>query len=163
MAAGSTEGTQEGRPAVTFDFEASAVQSHLEMLQGVIQRMAENSRSCKLWSITALSAVIFLAARTGVAWHTLIALVPLLLFFLLDVYYLSLERRFRDSYGLLLEKLRDDTYGPEDAYRIAPAGFSVGVLMRCLRSPSVYLYYPLALLIVGMVFAAQCLLGMGAD
>ena len=89
-----------------FKFDTAAIQSHLEMLQGVIQRMAENSRSCKLWSITALSAVLFLAARTGTPWHTLIALVPLLLFLLLDVYYLSLERRFRGSYECMLKKLR---------------------------------------------------------
>ena len=93
----------------------------------------------------------------------MIALIPLTLFFLLDVYYLSLERRFRDSYSRLLGKLRDATYGPEDAYRIIPADFSAGVLMKCLRSPSVYLYYPPALVVVVVVFAAQCLLGMGAD
>ncbi len=29
--------------------ESSAVQKHLEIMQGVIQRMAENSRSCKLF------------------------------------------------------------------------------------------------------------------
>ena len=44
----------------SFNPGSPAVQSHLEMLQGVIQRMAENSRSCKFWSITALSAVLFL-------------------------------------------------------------------------------------------------------
>ncbi len=148
---------------MTFAAGASAVQSHLEMLQGVIQRMAENSRSCKLWSITALSAVLFLAARTGVPWYTLIALVPLSLFFLLDVYYLSLERRFRGSYECMLEKLRSGTYGLGDVYQIVPVDFSIGILMKCLRSPSVYLYYPLALAIAGAVFAAQCLLGMGTD
>ena len=148
---------------MTFDPRESAVQSHLEMLQGVIQRMADNSRSCKLWSITALSAVLFLAARTGVPWYTLIALVPLSLFFLLDIYYLSLERRFRGTYEDMLEKLRNRTYGPEDVYRIVPAGFSIRILMKCLRSPSVYLYYPLALGIAVAVFAAQCFLGMGAD
>ena len=148
---------------MTLDFGTPAAQSHLEMLQGVIQRMAENSRACKLWSITALSAILFLAARTGVPWHALIALVPLLLFFLLDVYYLSLERRFRDSYEGMLRKLRNGSYGPGDVYQIAPADFSIGILMRCLRSPSVYLYYPPALVIAGAVFAAQCLLGMGTD
>ena len=148
---------------MNFDFEASAVQSHLGMLQGVIQRMAENSRSCKLWSITALSAVLFLAARTGVPWHTLIALVPLSLFFLLDVYYLSLERRFRGSYESMLKKLENNAYGPEDAYQLVPADFSFSILTKCLRSPSVYLYYPPALVIALAVFAAQCLMGMGAD
>ena len=28
---------------MTFNFDTSAIQSHLELLQGVIQRMAENS------------------------------------------------------------------------------------------------------------------------
>ena len=148
---------------MTFDFGTPAVQSHLEMLQGVIQRMAENSRSCKLWSITALSAVLFLAARTEIPWYTLIALVPLSLFFLLDVYYLSLERRFRVSYECMLRKLRNGTYGPDDIYQVVPVDFSVGILTKCLRSPSVYLYYPLALGIAVTVFAAQCLLGMGSD
>ena len=123
--------------------------------------MAENSRSCKLWSITALSAVIFLAARTGVPWHTLIALVPLLLFFLLDVNYLSLERRFRCAYERTLSKLRNGTYGPEDAYQIVPVDLSASILVKCLRSPSVYLYYPLALSIAVAVFAAQYLVGAG--
>ena len=146
----------------SFNLGTPAVQSHLEMLQGVIQRMAENSRSCKLWSITAISAVLFLAARTGVPWYTLIALVPLILFFLLDIYYLSLERRFRGSYLSMLEKLRNGTYGPEDIYQIVPADFSIGVLMRCLGSPSVYLYYPLALGLAIAVFVVQCVFGTGA-
>ena len=78
-----------------------------------------------MWGITALSAVLFLAARTGVPWHTLIVLVPLFLFFLLDVYYLSLERRFRGSYECMLGKLRNGSYGPEDVYQIVPASFSI--------------------------------------
>lgn len=137
-------------------FDSPAVQSHLEMLQGVVQRMAENSRSCKLWSITALSAVLFFSARTGVPWYTLIALVPVSLFFLLDVYYLSLERRFRASYNGMLEKLRDGTYGSDDLYQIVPVDFSISTLVKCLLSPSVYLYYPLAIVIVATAFAIQC-------
>ena len=148
---------------MTFDFGTPAVQSHLEMLQGVIQRMADNSRYCKLWSITALSAILFFAARTGDPWYTLIALVPLSLFFLLDVYYLSLERRFRGSYERMLEKLRDGGYGSEDAYQIAPVNWSIGMLVKCLRSPSVYLYYPLALGIAVGTFAVQWFSGMGTD
>ena len=139
---------------MTFDFGTPVVQAHLEMLQDVIQRMAENSRACKLWSITALSAIVFLAARTGVPWHVLIALVPLFLFFLLDVYYLSLERRFRGSYERTLARLRDSTYGPEDAYQIAPVAASLGTWMKSIRSPSVLLYYPIALAVPVAVFAA---------
>lgn len=142
-----------------FETGAPAVHVHLEMLQGVIQRMAENSRACKLWSITALSAVLFFAARSDAPWYTLIALVPLSLFFLLDTYYLSLEQRFRSSYETILGKLRSGTYGPEDVYQIIPAEFSKGIVLKCLRSPSVYLYYPLALGIALALFAAQYIVG----
>ena len=150
---------EESTPIMeSLDFQSPAVQSHLEMLQGVIQRMAENSRSCKLWSITALSAVLFLAARTGVPWHSLIALVPLSLFFLLDVYYLSLERRFRNTYSFTLEKLQNGTYGPTDAYQITPVRSTVRILTKCLGSPSVYLYYPPAVAVTLVIYVALHLL-----
>ncbi len=145
----------------TFGFDSTQVRAHLEMLQGVIQPIAENSRYCKLWSITALSAVLFLSARGGVAWYTLIALAPLSFFLLLDVYYLTLERRFRGRYESMLEKLGSDAYGSNDAYQVAPVDFSWFILMKSLRSPLVYPYYPLAFCIALAVFAAQHLLGWG--
>ena len=45
--------------------ESPAVQTHLTIMQGVIQRMAENSRSCKVWCVTLVAAVLVLVARTG--------------------------------------------------------------------------------------------------
>ncbi len=139
----------------SFDFSTPAVQAHLSMVQGVIQRMAENSRACKLWGVTTVSAVLFLAARTGTPWYTLIALLPLGLFFLLDVYYLSLERRFRGSYETYLAKLKNAAYGPDDCYETVPDAFATGPLVKCLLSPSVCLYYPLALLTTIAVFIVQ--------
>ena len=49
--------------------ESSAVQTHLTIMQGVIKRMAENSRYCKVWCVTLVSAVLVLVARTGDADH----------------------------------------------------------------------------------------------
>ena len=36
----------------SLDENSPAVQAHLTMMQGVIARMAENSRSCKVWCTT---------------------------------------------------------------------------------------------------------------
>ena len=44
---------------------SSAVQAHLTIMQGVINRMAENSRSCKVWCVTLVAATLVLVARTG--------------------------------------------------------------------------------------------------
>ena len=81
----------------TLNENGSAVQAHLTMMQGVIARMAENSRSCKVWCVTLVAAVLVLVARTGEPQHALIALVPTLLFLCLDAYYLALERAFITS------------------------------------------------------------------
>lgn len=73
--------------------------AHLQMIQGVITRMAQNSFSLKGWSVTLVSGL--LALSTGVSDKTalrLIALLPLAIFWILDGYYLGQERRFRSLY-----------------------------------------------------------------
>ena len=126
--------------------DPSEIQAHLSIMQGVIQRMAENSRSCKLWCVTLVSAVLFFVARTGSPEHTLIALVPLLLFLILDTYYLALERAFRTSYGTFVEKLHAQELNYSDLYVIAPSGSVAGLFFRSLLSFSIYIFYvPLAL------------------
>ena len=52
----------QGRP---INEESSAVQSHLNIMQGVINRMAENSRSCKVWCVTLVAATLVLVAPDG--------------------------------------------------------------------------------------------------
>ena len=102
--------------------ESSAVQTHLTIMQDVITRMAENSRSCKVWCVTLVSAVLVLVARTGDADHALIALVPALLFMVLDAYYLGLERGFRESYNGFVAKIQSENVAISDIYTVAPCG-----------------------------------------
>ena len=101
-----------------------AVRTHLNIMQGVIQRMAENSRSCKVWCVTLVAATLVLVARTGEPQHALIALVPTLLFLVLDAYYLALERAFRNSYNALVGKLHQGELASSNVFRVAPVGCS---------------------------------------
>ena len=91
--------------------DPSSVQAHLTIMQGV----AQNSRSCKVWCVTLVAATLVLVARTGEPQHALIALVPTLLFLALDAYYLALERAFRNSYNTFLGKLHEGKLAPSDA------------------------------------------------
>ena len=109
---------------------SSAVQTHLTMMQGVITRMAENSRSCKVWCVTLVAAVLVLVARTGEPQHALIALVPTLLFLFLDSYYLALERAFVRSQNAFVAKLHRDDLDSADVYRIVPTGIEGASLGR---------------------------------
>lgn len=101
---------------MTIDVESSSVRTHLKLMQNVIMRMGENSRSCKAWCVTLVAAILVLVTRTGNANHALIALVPASFFFVLDAYYLSLERRFRMSYDDFVAKLHCGQVSIYDLY-----------------------------------------------
>ena len=122
--------------------ESRAVQKHLEIMQGVITRMAENSRSCKVWCVTLVAAVLVLVARTGEPRHALIALAPTALFYVLDGYYLMLERRFRASYNNFVDKVQMGQVTTSDLYRIVPDGSIAWVMLWAMsRSFSVLPFY----------------------
>ena len=134
------------------DHNSSAIQKHLEINQGVITRMAENSRSCKVWCVTLVAAVLVLVARTGQPQHALIALAPTALFFVLDAYYLSLERGFRRSYGTFVLQLREGRVTASDLFVVAPTGsIPRGTLWAMFKSFSVSPFYAV---VVGTVVLA---------
>lgn len=71
---------------------------HLEFIQGVITRMGSNSFYIKGWTITLVAALLALySSRPNVA-YLFVGLVPAVVFWFLDSYYLWQERRFRGLY-----------------------------------------------------------------
>ena len=71
---------------------------HLEMIQGVINRMAGNLFFLKGWAITLIAALFALAAKDANLKYIIVAYFPVLIFWILDGYFLSQERLFRDLY-----------------------------------------------------------------
>ncbi len=69
--------------------------AHLEMIQGVINRMAGNSFSLKGWSVVLVSAIFALAAAHTQILFIYLAYFPSLAFWILDGYFLRQERLFR--------------------------------------------------------------------
>ena len=121
------------------------IHGHIEVMQGIIQRMAENSRSCKVWCVTLVAATLVLVARTGEPRHALIALIPTLLFLFLDSYYLAFERAFIRSQNAFVAKIHQGDSSPvTDIYRIAPTGMGWLLVGRCLLgSMSILPFYVL--------------------
>lgn len=71
---------------------------HLEMIQGVINRMAGNSFLLKGWSVTLISALFALAAKDSNQFFVYLAYFPCLAFWSLDGYFLWQERMYRKLY-----------------------------------------------------------------
>lgn len=72
---------------------------HLEMIQGVIDRMAGNLFFLKGWAITLIAALFALSAKDTNSAYILIAYLPVFIFWVLDGYFLSQERLFRALYN----------------------------------------------------------------
>ena len=118
-----------------------AVHAHLSIMQAVIARMAEGSRSCKTWCVTIISAILVLGAGMTEFDHLWIAYVPLVLFLGLDMYYLALERRFRASYNAFLHKLRNGDLTLADLYDVTPAGSAAKSWFATLGSVAIWPFY----------------------
>ena len=129
--------------------ESSAVQTHLNILQDVIKRMAENSRFCKVWCLTVVSAILVVSVRILDSKYVLIALGPALMFFYLDVYYLALEQKFRDSYNEFVKKLHLCKLSLSDLYKIANNSMTFNQFLYGFRSWSTTPFY--IVIIIGII------------
>jgi len=132
--------------------ESPSVQTHLALIQGVIQRMSINSVQCKTWCITLVSAILVIVADKGKPDFVLIALLPTILFFALDAYYLSLEKGFRHSYNIFVKKLHEKKLLPEDLYSVVTSGGNFKNEIEAIKSFSVWGFY---LGLIGLLIIAR--------
>lgn len=77
---------------------------HLEFIQAVITRMNSNSFLIKGWSVTIVAALFVLGADKFDEKYLLIALFSTIMFWILDGYFLSQERKFRALYDHIRAK-----------------------------------------------------------
>jgi hypothetical protein len=78
---------------------------HLEMIQGIVNRMANNSFLLKGWSVTIVAGLLALSVATGEKIALiLIAIIPIVVFWILDGYFLWMERLFREVYKHVSQK-----------------------------------------------------------
>lgn len=73
-------------------------QAHLEMIQGVINRLSHNSFLLKGWSVILVSGLFALAAKDADVRFLYLTYLPAIAFWCLDGYFLRQERLYRKLY-----------------------------------------------------------------
>lgn len=68
------------------------------MTQSIVSRMASNSFLLKGWCVTLVSALLALASKDSNTKFILVAYFPVMMFWILDSYFLWQERLFRKLY-----------------------------------------------------------------
>ena len=119
---------------------------HLEMIQGIINRMAGNSFMLNGWAVTLVAGIYALASKDADKIYYLITYVPIVIFWGLDAYYLRQERLYRKLYDKV-RKQRDNEI--DFSMNAALPEFKTektSYLNTLLSVTELWFYLPLALL-----------------
>ncbi len=128
---------------------------HLEMIQGVVNRLAGNSFSLKGWSVTIVAALLALSFSTQDKIAIIsISFIPIVLFGILDSYYLWQERLFREVYNNVRIKDEDKI-----DFLMNPMDYNNGPnrWLPTLFSKTVFIFYfALIITMIGIICYLRC-------
>ena len=126
-------------------------QKHLEMIQAVISRMANNAFALKGWAVTLVAGIYALASKDTNRYYFLIAYIPIIAFTGLDAYYLLQERLFRALYDYVRILDEDKINFSMDTTR-SKYHEGKNTYLDCLLSKTViWFYLPLLIVSSGVI------------
>lgn len=119
---------------------------HLELIQGVINRMASNFFKLKGWAVTLASGIFALASKESDKMYFLITYVPVIVFWFLDAYYLWQERLYRTLYNDVRMKDENDIDFSLNVSNYANNPVKNTFCSSLLSKTEIWFYIPLALI-----------------
>lgn len=120
---------------------------HLEMIQGIVNRMTNNSFALKGWAVTLVAGIFALQGIETSDFRYVIALVPTIIFWGLDAYYLSIERAYRLLYKHVSDLDEADIDFDMDI-SIPVCQIDNNKFWNCVKSPTeLFFYLPLLILV----------------
>ncbi len=134
------------------------------MLQGIINRMAGNSASCKTWTVTLVAALLALLVGKQIQIYILLIclILVVLLLFVLDCYYLGLERitiGIQKDFLKSLSKDSEEEYINQlyDVSKLANKKLQKDEAKEAMRSLSTLPFYSFVALIALIVLILNCI------
>jgi hypothetical protein len=127
---------------------------HLEFIQGVINRMGQNSFLLKGWAVTLVAGLFVFANTKDTDYRFIsIAFIPTIFFWLLDGYFLWQEKLFRKLYDHVRTKGEGESI--DFSMNVKPFEHEVSLWISICFSNTLRLFYLpiIAIIIIIMVFA----------
>ena len=131
--------------------DKETLHKEIDLIQGIINRMAHNSFLLKGWTITIIVAVLALTKNTLVTndltYFSIILLIPLIVFWYLDAFFLHKERCYIKLYDWVIEN-RSKT--KEFQYNLNYKRFEKDVdsILKIMRSDTLLTFYGITALIL---------------
>ena len=127
---------------------------HLEMIETIIERMAKNCFQLKTWTMTLLTAIAALFSKESDQRFMLFIFIPVIGFWLMDTFYLQMERKYRFLYKNVAEKDENDIDFNLDTDFASGTSSDMKQLcfFRCMFSITEMLFYPVILVATAVFF-----------
>lgn len=120
--------------------------AHLGFIQGVINRMGNNSFLIKGWVVTLVAAIFALSAEKANVKFVYVAIFPLVFFWWLDAFFLHQERLYRKLYEKVADGTEPSTQFSMNAYKYKS---EVECLCKVFLSKTLRNFYgPIAILLL---------------
>ena len=129
---------------------------HLELIQNVINRLANISFFLKGWTVIFVAAVLGFATKDSKPMYVWLAAIPTLSFWGLDGFYLNQERLFRRLYNTVRETDEDEIDFSMDTIPFKQSGD----WFKAVFSKTLLCFYFTILLVIAIVLIWQ-LIGRG--
>ena len=122
--------------------------AYLQMIQEPIGRMSTASAIFKGFAATIVAGIAALSYCDVNTYILGLSFVPVLLFALLDIYYLQLEKKYRYLY----EQVRTDEHEVDFSMKLTKNKKAAKArIWDCAKSPSIWLFYPAMIAILSAV------------
>ena len=129
--------------------------AYLQMIQAAIDRMSTSSAIFKGFAASIVAGVSAISFGNVNKWILLLSFIPIGCFLILDIYYLRLERRYRNLYDRVRtgEKEVDFNLNPPKVKEILQSDKKANIrVMDCVLSPSIlWFYIPMILICVVVI------------
>lgn len=124
---------------------------HMEMIQGILNRMASNSFALKGWTVTLVAGIFALSSKDADKMYFLIAYIPIVVFWGLDAYYLLQERLYRALYDKV-RNMEEDSINFSMNTSLQEFKTEKNTFRDCIWSKTEFcFYFPLAVLSAGII------------
>ena len=125
---------------------------HLEMIQVILNRMAQNAFLIKGWSVLLVSALFALSAKDLNIFFIYLAYFPAIAFCVLDGYFLHQEKLYRNLYDKVRQENDSHIDFSMDTTGLAKAGES---WLSCIFSKTILIFHGSIIAIIVIVMLAS--------
>jgi len=133
---------------------------HLEMIQNIIDRMNRNSFQVKALTAVILAAIFTVFSRINHVEILYVTIIPVILLWVLDSFYLQTERKFIELYSDIISGNRYKTKGVFDMNLDSYNGCKNQLLYSMFVSINCLIYLLIIVLLIGIGLYLEPKLGV---